>query len=37
MCGEDDGAGAVILRSGSERFFSAGADIMVFDDEENGV
>src|SRR5919206_4140681 len=28
---EDDGAGAVILRSGSERFFSAGADIRAFD------
>src|SRR5687767_15969052 len=28
---EDDGAGAVILRSGSERFFSAGADIKAFD------
>jgi enoyl-CoA hydratase/carnithine racemase len=27
---EDDGAGAVILRSGSERFFSAGADIKAF-------
>jgi len=32
---EDDGAGAVILRSGSERFFSAGADIKAFD--ANGV
>ncbi len=28
---EDDGAGAVILRSGSDRFFSAGADIKAFD------
>ena len=28
---EDDGAGAVVLRSGSERFFSAGADIKAFD------
>ena len=28
---EDDGAGAVILRSGSQRFFSAGADIKAFD------
>ena len=28
---EDDGAGAVILRSASERFFSAGADIKAFD------
>src|SRR5919205_2071714 len=28
--GEDDGAGAVILRSASERFFSAGADIKAF-------
>src|SRR5215204_5289584 len=28
---EDEGAGAVILRSGSERFFSAGADIKAFD------
>jgi len=27
---EDDGAGAVVLRSGSERFFSAGADIKAF-------
>ncbi|HEV8044447.1 MAG TPA: enoyl-CoA hydratase-related protein [Rubrobacter sp.] len=27
---EDDGAGAVILRSGSEKFFSAGADIKAF-------
>ena len=27
---EDDGAGAVILRSASERFFSAGADIKAF-------
>lgn len=27
---EDDGAGAVILRSGSERFFCAGADIKAF-------
>ena len=27
----DDGAGAVVLRSGSERFFSAGADIKAFD------
>src|SRR5215213_2508989 len=27
---EDDGAGTVILRSGSERFFSAGADIKTF-------
>ena len=32
---EDDGAGAVILRSGSERFFSAGADIKAFN--ANGV
>ena len=32
---EDDGAGAVILRSGSERFFSAGADIKAF--HANGV
>jgi len=32
---EDDGAGAVTLRSGSERFFSAGADIRAFD--ANGV
>ena len=28
---EDEGTGAVILRSGSERFFSAGADIKAFD------
>jgi enoyl-CoA hydratase/carnithine racemase len=28
---EDEGAGAVILRSASERFFSAGADIKAFD------
>src|SRR5215208_1477551 len=28
---EDEGAGAVILRSGNERFFSAGADIKAFD------
>src|ERR687892_54870 len=28
---EDEGNGAVILRSGSERFFSAGADIKAFD------
>src|SRR5918994_1283657 len=28
---EDEAAGAVILRSGSERFFSAGADIKAFD------
>src|SRR5215210_1718218 len=28
---EDDGAGAVILRSASERFFSGGADIKAFD------
>src|SRR5215217_1502672 len=28
---EDEGAEAVILRSGSERFFSAGADIKAFD------
>ena len=27
----DDGAGAVVLRSGSKRFFSAGADIKAFD------
>ncbi|MGH3088326.1 MAG: enoyl-CoA hydratase/isomerase family protein, partial [Rubrobacteraceae bacterium] len=27
---EDDGAGAVVLRSGSDRFFSAGADIKAF-------
>jgi enoyl-CoA hydratase/carnithine racemase len=27
---EDEGAGAVILRSGSDRFFSAGADIKAF-------
>jgi enoyl-CoA hydratase/carnithine racemase len=27
---EDDGTGAVILRSGSEKFFSAGADIKAF-------
>ena len=32
---EDDGAGAVILRSASERFFSVGADIKAFD--ANGV
>jgi len=32
---EDDGVGAVILRSGSERFFSAGADIKAF--AANGV
>jgi enoyl-CoA hydratase/carnithine racemase len=32
---EDDGAEAVILRSGSERFFSAGADIKAF--HANGV
>jgi enoyl-CoA hydratase/carnithine racemase len=32
---EDDAAGAVILRSGSERFFSAGADIKAFN--QNGV
>ena len=32
---EDDGAGAVILRSASERFFSAGADIKAF--SANGV
>ena len=32
---EDDGAGAVILRSASERFFSAGADIKAFN--ANGV
>jgi enoyl-CoA hydratase/carnithine racemase len=32
---EDDVAGAVILRSASERFFSAGADIKAFD--ANGV
>src|ERR687883_1494508 len=32
---EDEGAGAVILRSASERFFSAGADIKAFN--ANGV
>ena len=32
---EDDGAGAVILRSASDRFFSAGADIKAF--SANGV
>ena len=32
---DDDGAGAVILRSASERFFSAGADIKAFN--ANGV
>jgi enoyl-CoA hydratase/carnithine racemase len=32
---EDEGTGAVILRSGSERFFSAGADIKAF--EANSV
>lgn len=32
---EDGGTGAVILRSGSERFFSAGADIKAFN--QNGV
>lgn len=35
LAAEDDGAGAVVLRSGSERFFSAGADIKAF--QANGV